>query len=669
MSAVAYTLLVLAFGFAFWGAAVALFGTGGSFAAGTAGAARARRAHTLVFGFLTGASAILTAAFIRNDFSLVYVAGHSELALPFFYRLTGFWAGQEGSLLFWAWSVSLGGLLFGRSRVRRRLSPATDRWFWSFFLLILAFFLLLLGAWSNPFLAYAAPPADGAGMNPMLQHPGMIFHPPLLFLGYGGFTVPACLGLAQMVAGEGQGAIRSMRRTSEGTGEVHWAAASRPFILAAWLFLSAGIILGGWWSYMEFGWGGYWAWDPVENASLVPWLVATAYLHTAVIENSRSKLGRVNVLLMALTMISALFATYIVRGNVVKSIHAFGDSAAGVPLLLFVLFLTAVSLWITIRGTRRGEALAGPFSREGLLLLVAWVMLTLAVVVLTATLWPVVSRLWSDAPQGFKPEFYNTSCLPFFVLLAAMLVFCPWLSWKGGIKDTGMMPVLLLLLLGTGFALFLLDIDRPVALAGAATAISIPASLVLLFGRNPSLRKLPRAVAAHGVHLGFALMVLGVSFSGPYKVEETLRLKSGQAYRLGEYVITLRGVTGGNSLEHGVGSLRREADGRAVMEPSYIWEEAELAVTRNGRDAGTLRPQIRIYAAMPGRPFTEAHTVFSLGTQLYASLMGLDRERVEVRVSLNPLVNWIWIGGFALCLFPFLGMRGRSREPDDNAAS
>ena len=281
------------------------------------------KVHWAITGALSLAAALLLHALFWNDFSLVYVASYTDRVLPAFYRLTAFWAGQPGSMLFWAFSVAISGSIFALTPAYKRLTPATRLWYWGFFYAIMAFFALILSCWSNPFEMQSPVPPDGNGLNPLLQNPGMIFHPPLLFLGYGGFTVPACLALAQSLSG--------------GEGEDGWHRVTRPVTLLAWAFLTAGIILGMWWAYMELGWGGYWAWDPVENASLIPWLISTAALHTLIVQERRNKLHRVNVALMCLTTISAFFATYLVRSGVVQSVHAFGDGSVGTPLTVFVL--------------------------------------------------------------------------------------------------------------------------------------------------------------------------------------------------------------------------------------------------------------------------------------------------------------------------------------------
>ena len=380
------------------------------------------KANLVIAAGLSAASAILLHALVVSDFRLEYVASYTDLLLPMFYKVTAFWAGQPGSMLFWALMVSLCGVFFQFTRPYKNLSVETRLWYWVFYLSIMAFFALLITAWSNPFLQLSPAPADGRGMNPLLQNPGMILHPPLLFLGYGGFVIPGCLALAQ--------AMHSDRN------EQPWLDVARPFTLTAWLFLTVGILIGGWWAYMELGWGGYWAWDPVENASLIPWLIGTAAIHTGLLQTRRDKLHRVNTFLMALTTVSAFFATYLVRGNVVNSVHAFGEGGVGPALLIFVLSSLVISFFSS-RQAGRGNAaeLGGLETREGFLVLTAWMLIAIACVILVATLWPVITTAFGKTSSGLSQEFYNRVCLPLFTVVMALLAVCPWLGWKGGVRD------------------------------------------------------------------------------------------------------------------------------------------------------------------------------------------------------------------------------------------
>jgi|GEM_PF-292248 len=676
----------------------------------------------------TVASAILLYAFATHDFIVEYVAQYSDRTLPLFYRLTAFWAGQDGSLLFWAWSVAISGAAFVLLPAFKQLSTQTKLWFCLFFLCIIGFFLLLLAHWSNPFATLDFTPKDGRGLNPLLQNVGMIFHPPLLFLGYGGFVVPGCLALAQALSG------KLFSQNGNDPVEESWEQASRPFILGAWSLLTAGIILGAWWAYMELGWGGYWAWDPVENASLIPWLVASAYLHTAVIGSRRGKLQRTNVFLMALTTISAFFATYLVRSGVVQSLHAFGSGTVGTPLIIFMLAFLYLSLaiiicapgpdqkkppqavahtlhalilaaFVVILGyAYQGEAvptfliavfvlllLAMPIlylspnlhaepleditSKEGLLVLVAWLLLALSFIILIATMWPVIidtlkayarflpgfiaARLPQN-PSGLDISFYNNTCLPLFMLLAVLLLVCPFRKWKlspgsPGFSQPKLPAAAFLTALILAVGLWISGITNPVALVAAASSLAAILGIATLFGSNTQLFSVRSLLAAHGTHIGVLLIILGVAFSGPYQEQYTLQLARDQVATIGSYQIKL------NQLYEGESQIG--ADGK----PNVRFVEAELLVgDKNGAPLGVLSPQRRLYTNFENQTYAEVDTLFSLGKELYATLLSIDESgRATLTVNVNPLVNWLWIGGTVMCIFPFFGLRRVRRMKTD----
>ncbi|MFV0421834.1 heme lyase CcmF/NrfE family subunit [Oleidesulfovibrio sp.] len=593
------------------------------------------KGQLLVTGLMSLASLILLYGLVTFDFSNVYIGSYTDKLLPTFYRVTAFWAGQAGSLLFWALCVALSGVYFMCTDGYKHLSQGTKLYFWIFFMIVQGFFMLLLTTWSNPFMTVNPAPADGNGLNPLLQNPGMIFHPPLLFLGYGGFAVPGCLALAQ-----------AMNRNSK--NEVSWIEASRNITLIAWATLTAGIMLGCWWSYMELGWGGYWAWDPVENASLIPWLVASAYLHTAIIEQRRNKLHKTNIFLMALTTISAFFATYLVRSGVVDSLHAFGDGGVGTPLLTFILAFTALAIIVPrIFPQEKGEPLSGLASREGFLVIVAWVLLALSVIILMGTMWPVFSKFWSANPVGLEPAFYNRVCLPLFVMLTLMLLICPWLGWKEGLRNAKHAAIVGAVFVAVAGGLFFAGIRIPMALLGAAGAIAAIAGIILLFSTEPHLRKNRSSLAAYGVHIGLLLMVLGVAFSGPYKVEKEVELAQNESVNLDNYTITYKALFEGEA-------------------PNMIFIEAELEVTRDGKPVGTLHPQRRIYNNFSQNQYAEAAIIPTLGSEPYATLLGVTQDgKVVLRVSINPLVNWLWIGSTVASLLPLLGMRSVRRRKNN----
>ena len=576
------------------------------------------------------ASACLLHALYWQDYSLKYVADYTDNVLHLFYRLTAFWAGQPGSMLFWALAVGIMGSIFACTGGYRRLKDTTRLWFWTFFLVIMAFFALLLCVWNNPFIMLDPAPADGNGLNPLLQNPGMIFHPPLLFLGYGGFAIPTCLALAQAL--------------SRQPDETRWFDLARPITLLAWAFLTAGIVLGMWWAYMELGWGGYWAWDPVENASLVPWLVGTAALHTAIVEKRRGRLTRFNVLLMGLTTLSTFFATFLVRSGVIESVHAFGSGSVGFPLGIFVTAGLVLSIGIALlspagrRASSDGERKTRLIPAEDTLLAVAVLLLVMAVIILNATMWPVTTSLFSTASMGLEASFYNRVILPLGAAMLLLLAYCPWLV-QGRRLARG---IVLLGAAGSAALLWLLGYRNVVALLTTAGVVGFLLGLLLRAASTP-LRQLPRRAGALGLHLGLALMALGIAFSGPYKQEADHSFAPGDSMTIGDVTVTLKNLFEGT-------------------QPGYHFLEAQLEVRRADAAIGELTPQRRIYDKFGNMQFTEVDVIPGLGNEVYASLLGLDQEgRAYVKISLEPLVNWLWIGGTLLCLFPLLMLR---RRPD-----
>lgn len=581
-------------------------------------------AQIVACGLFTLSSLFLFWAFYSRDFSLLYVSRYSDLTLPLFYTLTAFWAGQAGSMLFWGWMVAIFGVIWIFSPSYQRLGGQTKIFFWIFFLATQAFFLYLLTGVQNPFLEITPVPLDGQGLNPLLQHPGMIFHPPTLFLGYAGFTIPACLALACRISDE----------------EQSWIKIGHNWTLTAWIFLSAGIILGAWWAYMELGWGGYWAWDPVENASLIPWLSATAFLHTALIGQGRQALGKTNVLLMVLTLVLCFLATYLVRSGVIDSLHAFGDGGVGSPLLLYMLFcLLLAALVLFFSPSREDRPMSGLLSRQGLLLVVAWAFLSLGLVVLLGTFWPVISSLWTQNPMGLDADFYNRVCLPLFTVIAVLLAICPWLQWKQGLRHNQWFAVLAGIWLVLGLLLWVKGIRMPLAVIASSAALAVIFGIALLFVLDPGLRRRRTAWGAYGVHLGLALMVLGVAVSGPYKLEAEAVLSPGESMAIGDFSVRYVGMESWST-------------------PAMTVFASRLEISKGGQVIGEMAPQRRSYRTWD-RPHAKVATLFSLRNELYATLLGFtEDEIVSVKMSTHPLVNWIWIGAILLCLLGLLTLRG-----------
>jgi len=583
-------------------------------------------AALLLFGV---ASAILMRALVGRDFSFQYVASYTDTFLPLFYAVTAFWAGQAGSFLFWAVCIAVMAGIFSNTDSYRDLTPQTKAWFWLLHAGVQAFFLLVLIGPSNPFLTLDPAPAQGTGLNPLLRNPGMIFHPPLLFFGYAGFTVPACLAVAVWITSDPKG----------------WLEAGRNWSLVAWAFLTAGIVLGAWWSYMELGWGGYWAWDPVENASLIPWLAATAFLHTALIQNRRGALLKTNVFFIVLTLFMCFFATYVVRSGVIDSLHAFGDGGVGGPHLAFMIAVLVIGAVGALSGRDASARELDEFlSRQGLLLSAAWLFLALGAVVMLGTMWPLISSLWSQSPQGLDAGFYNKVCLPLFAIIALFLVFCPWLGWKGGLRNKKVFLAVAGSLVPVAGTFWALGVHDGLPLLAASSGVSALIGIVVLFATEPAMRRQRTMWGAYGVHVGLALMVLGVAFSGPYKQETEVALAKGETTTLGAYSFTY--TDSAEQADEGMARFR-----------------ATLEVTKDGKPAGTLYPERHQYRNWR-QAFAEVSVVPSLGDELYSTVLGHDAEgRASFKISVNPLVNWVWIGGTLMSLFPLLAV-GRRRKRD-----
>lgn len=572
-----------------------------------------------VTGCLLMASAVLLWALIQRDFSYEYVGAYTDTFLPLFYVVTAFWAGQSGSLLFWAMTTATCGLAWTVSPHYRRLPADTKSYYWLVFLSIQAFFLFLLTGPTNPFMKVVPAPAQGTGLNPLLQNPAMIFHPPILFMGYAGFTIPVCLMLASILSGQGR----------------DWLRTGRNWFILSWIFLSIGIILGGWWSYMELGWGGYWAWDPVENASLVPWLTASAYLHTSAVARARGGLHRTNVLLLGMTLVLCYIATYIVRSGVIDSLHAFGGGAVAIPLLVFVLAGTGLIFFCALGFESDSAEMGSVWSRPGLMVIVALTLTILGAVILLGTLWPAISRLWTDTPQGLDARFYNRVCLPFFTSLAVFIAVCPWLSWRGGLERSKFFYGLIGFWVASLAVLFIIGVRDVLPLISAGSALAGVASFIVLAILDPGVRRTRRSWGFWGAHVGLCLMVLGVAFSGPYQLAQEAVLEPGREMAIGPYRVVYVNLT------------EQET-------PAVYTAEARLEVKRDGRIVGTLLPQRRMYRNFE-QPFAEASVIPGLGDEVYATLLAFTPEKsVSVKVSVHPLINWIWIGSTIMCVATFL---------------
>ncbi len=601
----------------------------------------ARNAVWTSAALATVASGALLYLLERRDFSIRYVYQHTSTFQPALYNLSAFWAGQEGSLLLWLWLLGLFALtvLASRRPFLQDLKPvalavvsATQ-----------ALFALLLLAFSNPFARLAVPQTEGFGLNPLLQNIGMVLHPPVVFVGYAGFTVPFALAVAALARG------RFQRQ---------WAREARPWLLTAWLFLGVGIVIGGWWAYQELGWGGYWGWDPVENSSLIPWLVATAALHAGIVQERRGGFLAWTAVLVALSFALCLFATFVTRSGVIQSVHAFGGSAEAWVFAFFILGCLALTTWLLVRHRRDLEApdvVESLVSREGGFLFTVLLFVGLGVAVFLGTIYPALVELVRGQEVALDASFYNRVFGPLALLLLLVLGVCPALLWR---RTEGQRLLMRLWPGGAGAGMALsaalaLGAREAVALVGFVT-VGFAAGTVLwdllraaaLWREGRASHRLDRRrLGAHLVHLGVLLMAAGIVGSSVYKTEHQVVLLPGEEVTVSgytfRYVQPLRGVD--------------QAKQRTAV---------ELALSHGGKSLGTLTPE-RNFHWNVGQVVTEVALRSSWKEDLYVVLAALQEDGLAtLQIQVAQMVLWIWAGGFVLLAGALVGLwPEKGREP------
>jgi len=609
--------------------ALAVLGSGGAVLASiwagrfksSAALRNARWLIHAVTALLTVASGALVLAILNNEFALEYVNRFSDRALPRAYKLSAFWAGHEGSLLLWSWMMAIAAsiaVVLARKDESSSQGPAIG-----VLGAICGMFAALMIFTSNPFDLGAVAPGDGQGMNPMLQHWAMIAHPPTLFLGYAGFAVPFAFALGALIGG----------RTDN-----RWIAPVRRWVIASWLFLTIGIVLGSWWAYVELGWGGYWAWDPVENASLLPWLTGTALMHSLIVQQRRGMLKVWNALLVPLTFLLCIFGTYLTRSGVIASVHAFPDSSVGQFFLMMLMAGIGVSVGVIIwrrdllKPERKLDKLVsyeGAFMAGNVLLTV--IMLT----TLVGTIFPILSKPFAEEAVTLGEEFYNMVVVPMAILLAAVMATGPLLRYAnapGALTKRLIAPGITTVVAVVGVGLWFSH--SPWALVSAAVAGFTVACVIEDFIRTLGAFRWSaiRRWGGQLVHLGMIMIVVGVAGSSIAPTEKTLALKTGQVEQVGEYKVRLDGL-------------------EEKEEVNYLAGEARIGVSGPGLDEIILRPQRRQYNKSK-KPNSEVAVHTNLLEDVYVILAGWseDKETVHVKVLINPLLLWIWIGGIAMSL-------------------
>ena len=592
----------------------------------------ARPAAQGQFVFVSIAFGCLTWSFVANDFSVAYVAGHSNSMLPLPYRIAGVWGGHEGSLLLWTemlglWSVAV--TVFSR----RLPEEMVARVLGVLGLISVGFLVFMLFA-SNPFVRLLPAPPDGRDLNPLLQDPGMVLHPPMLYMGYVGFSVAFAFAIAALIGGRLDAA---------------WARWSRPWTTVAWVFLTLGIALGSWWAYYELGWGGWWFWDPVENASFMPWLVGTALIHSLAVTEKRGGFRNWTVLLAIMAFSLSLLGTFLVRSGVLTSVHAFAtDPKRGIFILGFLVVVIGASLLLFAwRAPKVG--LGGDFgfvSRESLLLVNNVLLTAAAGAVLLGTLYPLFLDALGAGKISVGPPYFESVFVPLMAPALLLLGLGPFARWKQA-EAAGIVRRLAPWLAASIVAALLLTAfgGRWSALLafgtmlGLWTILSAAAHLVQRL-REPAagalatrLRALP--LATWGMllaHAGVGVFVLGVTFVKGYESTNEVRMGPGDTVSAGGHVFRFLGV-------------------EEVKGPNYIAARGTLEVTREGRKIATLQPEKRIYLVQR-MPMTEAAIDSGLLRDLYVALgEPVSPDTWIVRVQHKPLVGWIWGG----CLLMGLG--------------
>jgi cytochrome c-type biogenesis protein CcmF len=601
--------------------------------------------------FIAVSFGALTWAFVVSDFTVAAVVANSHSAKPMIYKISGVWGNHEGSLLLWILILAMfGGAVaaFGRN-----LPPYLRARVLSVQGLIGVGFLLFILLTSTPFERLANPPLDGNGLNPLLQDPGLAIHPPFLYLGYVGFSMAFSFAIAALI---------------EGRVDPAWARWVRPWTLLAWCFLTIGIALGSWWAYYELGWGGWWFWDPVENASFMPWLLGTALLHSAIVVEKRDTLKAWTILLAILTFSLSLLGTFIVRSGVLTSVHAFAtDPERGVFILLFLAIVVGGSLLLfALRGPAlRSGGLFSPISREGALVLNNMLLTTACATVLLGTLYP----LFLDALTGEKvsvgPPYFNATFVPLMVPLFVALAAGPMMAWKRGDLGAAMARLKFAFALSVIVALgtWYMRTGGPVlAVFGMALGVWLVAGALLewfarlkLFTIAPidswrRLRGLPRA--AHGMtlaHIGVGIVIMGVTGVQSWTEEQAKVMRPGETISIGQYDLTLKGA-------------------KTVQGPNYSALRGTFDVSSEGKFITTMEPETRSFTTST-MTTTEAAIRPTLTSDLYAVIGDSDgKGGYATRFYVKPLVHWIWAGCLIMVIGGFVSLSDRRHRVGAPAA-
>ncbi|GMR20189.1 MAG: heme lyase CcmF/NrfE family subunit [Gammaproteobacteria bacterium] len=579
-------------------------------------------------GFLLLAFALLTLSFIKSDFSVLYVAQNSNSALPLPYRISAVWGAHEGSLLLWAlmlglWSAAV-------ARFSRMLPMAFVARVISVMGMVSTGFLLFMLFTSNPFERLLPAAVEGRDLNPLLQDFGLILHPPMLYMGYVGFSVAFAFAVAALIGGHLDAA---------------WARWSRPWTTVAWLFLTIGIALGSWWAYYELGWGGWWFWDPVENASFMPWLVGTALIHSLAVTEKRGAFTSWTVLLALFAFSLSLLGTFLVRSGVLTSVHAFAtDPERGIFILAFLLVVIGGSLSLYAwRGPsmRSGGRFQG-FSRETFLLINNVILVVAAASVLLGTLYPLLMDALGLGKISVGPPYFNTVFAPIMLPLVFLIGIGPIVRWKQDDPMSLFKQLRLTLVVALGAAVVFVLVATGTLSAGILLVIAIAFWVIFSAGQNlykriqsknnvwTGIRNTPAAFWGMTVaHIGIGVFVIGVTLTSHYSVEKDVRMAPGEAFEIGPYTFKF-------------------VDSTSEPGPNYEARRVRIQVLQNDEHIAMLTPEKRIYRVQKN-PMTEAAIDAGLLRDLYVALgEPLGQNAWSVRLYYKPYIRWIWLGSLIM---------------------
>jgi len=604
------------------------------------------------FVLVTLAASALIYGLVLTDFSIKYVAFNTTRATPVYYRVTGLWGALEGSLLLWEWILIIFSAIVAwiyRDR-HREMMP----WVLMIFSIVSAFFLAVVGFVSNPFETIFPVPLDGRGLNPLLEDANMMTHPPLLYTGFVGLTVPYAFAMAALIKG----------KIDEG-----WIVATRRWTIIAWFFLTMGNLVGAWWSYHVLGWGGYWAWDPVENAAFMPWLPATAFLHSVQVQARRRMLKVWNLSLIIIAFSLTIFGTFLTRSGILSSIHAFSSGPVGTVFLAFLSLVLLCSFGLL---AYRSDQLKGQpeldsmVSRESAFLLNNIVLVSALFTILLGTIFPLLSEAVAGVQVSVGAPYFNSVIVPLFLLLVFLMGIGPIIAWRkaswdnlkrnflapaaGSLVVAGILFVWkirdFLPLLGftlLAFVAFTILYDTALALRARRRL----AGEGILSGLLTLARRNQRRYGGFVVHLGAVLIIMGIAGSMSYSLEREATLGLKEHLTIGHYLIEFEGLKG-------------------EQQPTHFRVNGSFRVFNDGHELGVLSPALKFFPTQQS-PVGRAVHQSSISDDIYLILSGfseLDKNQATLKVLVRPLVVWIWIGGFVILLGTLVSIAPLSKKSE-----